>query len=142
MEIRRAGGLEESRDMDEGMHGSDSEREAARAQEQMRLLRLLEAARPALQKGLLASLAWSAKSYWVGVIGLSHLAMGLELELGAWEAGSCQQWPPRPPARAPPSLSQENPTQKLLSDQPGFIRPKHPERGSQQSKKNNEASSR
>eukprot|EP00967_Tisochrysis_lutea_P097995 scaffold144290_cov18-Tisochrysis_lutea.AAC.2 len=26
MEIRRAGGLEESRDMDEGMHGSDSER--------------------------------------------------------------------------------------------------------------------
>eukprot|EP00983_Pelagomonas_calceolata_P127100 1161368-Pelagomonas_calceolata.AAC.6 len=34
----------------------------------------------------LARLAWSAKSCWVGDTGLSHLASGLELELGAWEA--------------------------------------------------------
>eukprot|EP00983_Pelagomonas_calceolata_P063874 1147899-Pelagomonas_calceolata.AAC.1 len=40
---------------------------------------------PFLDAWALASLAWSPKT-WVGVTGSSHLARGLELELGAWEA--------------------------------------------------------
>eukprot|EP00983_Pelagomonas_calceolata_P125577 1161221-Pelagomonas_calceolata.AAC.11 len=34
----------------------------------------------------MASLFWVAKSCWVGDTGFSHLAKGLELELGAYEA--------------------------------------------------------
>eukprot|EP00983_Pelagomonas_calceolata_P064428 1148117-Pelagomonas_calceolata.AAC.6 len=41
---------------------------------------------PFLDAWALASLAWSAKSCWAGATSLSHLAKGLELGLGAWEA--------------------------------------------------------
>eukprot|EP00983_Pelagomonas_calceolata_P133831 1162003-Pelagomonas_calceolata.AAC.8 len=41
---------------------------------------------PFLDAWALASLAWSARSCWVGDTGLSLLGRELELELGAWEA--------------------------------------------------------
>eukprot|EP00983_Pelagomonas_calceolata_P040353 1137576-Pelagomonas_calceolata.AAC.5 len=40
---------------------------------------------PLLDAWALAIPAWSAKKCWAGDTGLSHLAKGLELELGAWE---------------------------------------------------------